>query len=75
MKVSEYVGYDGLGLAELVAKKQVTPQELALTAAAAIELGNSKVGAVCEVYPDRIAGLDEKSLGDAVWVRFAACRF
>ena len=64
MKVAEYASYDGLGLAELVAKKQVTPKELATTAAAAIELANGKVGAVCETYADRIVGLDEKTLGD-----------
>ena len=64
MKVAEYASYDGLGLAELVAKKQVTPKELATTAAAAIETANGKVGAVCETYADRIAGLDEKTLGD-----------
>ncbi len=64
MKLSEYASYDGLGLADLVARKQVTPKELATTAAAAIELANGKVGAVCETYPDRIVGLDEKTLGD-----------
>ena len=64
MNVSEYATYDALGLAKLVATKQVTPQELATTAAAAIALGNPKLGAVCETYPDRIEKLDEKSLGD-----------
>ena len=63
MKVAEYAGYDALGLAELVAKKQVTPKELAATAAEAIALAKPKVGAVVETYPDRIGGLDEKSLG------------
>ena len=63
MKLSEYASYDALGLAELVAKKQVTPKELALTAAKAIALAKPVVGAVCETYPDRIEGLDEKTLG------------
>ena len=63
MNIKEYASYDGLGLAELVAKKQVTPKELATTAAAAIALANPKIHAVVETYPDRIAGLDEKSLG------------
>jgi amidase len=35
MNLAEYASYDALGLAELVAKKQVTPKELALTALAA----------------------------------------
>ena len=64
MKIAEYASYDALGLAELVAKKQVTPKELADTAAAAIKLGQPKVGAVVETYPDRISSLDEKSLGN-----------
>ena len=33
MNLTEYAHYDALGLAELVAKKQVSPKELALTAA------------------------------------------
>ena len=63
MKVSEYSRYDSVGLAELVAKKQVTPKELAETAAKAIEAGNKAINAVVETYPDRIEGLDEKTLG------------
>jgi amidase len=63
MKLAEYASYDALGLAELVAKKQVTPKELALTAAKAIELAKPHVGAVVEVYPDRIQDLDEATLG------------
>ncbi len=37
MNLAEYAGYDALGLAELVAKKQVSPKELAKTAVAAKE--------------------------------------
>ncbi len=64
MKLAEYSRLDGLGLADLVARKQVTPKELALTAAAAIKALHGDVHAVVETYPDRIDGLDEKSLGD-----------
>lgn len=63
MNLGEYARYDGLGLAELVAKKQVSPRELAETAAKAIEVANPAINAVVETYPDRIAGLDEASLG------------
>ena len=63
MNLSEYASYDGLGLAELVARKQITPKELAETAAKAIEAVNPAVNAVVETYPDRIAGLDEAALG------------
>src|SRR5437867_8306166 len=63
MKLAEYAGYDALGLAELVALKQVSPKDLAETAATAIAAINPIVNAVVETYPDRIDGLNEKSLG------------
>ena len=64
MNLAEYAKYDALGLAELVAKKQVSPKELTQTAAKAIEVANPAIKAVVELYPDRIEGLDEKSLGN-----------
>jgi amidase len=63
MNLAEYARHDGLGLAELVARKQVSPKELALTAAAAIEKANPTLKSVVEVYPDRTDGLDESRLG------------
>jgi amidase len=63
MNLTEYARYDGLGLAELVAKKQVSPKELAQTALKAIETVNPAINAVVETYPDRIEGLDEATLG------------
>jgi amidase len=63
MKLAEYAAYDALGLAELVARRQVSPTELARTAAAAIAAINPKINAVVEVYSDRIDGLDERTLG------------
>jgi amidase len=64
VKLAEYARYDALGLAELVAKKQVSPTELAATAAAAIEAINPAINAVVETYPDRIESLDETTLGN-----------
>ena len=64
MKLDEYARYDALGLAALVRDKQVTPKELALTAARAIDALNGELNAVVETYPDRIFALDESSLGD-----------
>jgi amidase len=64
MNLAEYASYDALGLAELVAEKQVTPKELALTAVAAREKIDGTLKAVVELYPDRIEGLDEASLGN-----------
>jgi amidase len=63
MNLAEYARYDALGLARLVADRQVTPTELAHTAARAIAAVNPAVNAVVETYPDRIDGLDERSLG------------
>jgi amidase len=64
MNLTEYASYDALGLAELVAKGQATPKELALTAVAAKEKVDGAVNAVVELYPDRIETLDEASLGN-----------
>jgi amidase len=63
MKLAEYASYDGLGLADLVKRKQVSPRELALMARDAIEAVNGDLNAVVEIYDDRIERLDEASLG------------
>jgi amidase len=64
MNLAEYASYDGLGLAELVAKKQASPKELAKTAVAAKEKVDPVLKSVVELYPDRIDGLDEATLGN-----------
>ena len=63
MKLSEYAAHDALGLAHLVATKQVSPRELALTAADAIAAINPSIRAIVETYPDRIQDLDDRTLG------------
>lgn len=63
MNLDEYTRHDALGLAELVAKGDVTPRELAALAAEAIAAINPVVNAVVETYPDRIDDLDEGTLG------------
>ena len=63
MNLQEYAGYDALGLARLVERREVSPRELAETALEAIEAVNPKLHAVIEIYADRTAGLDAKSLG------------
>jgi amidase len=63
MKLSEYASRDALGLAELVARKEVSPRELAETAAHAIATVNPAVNAVVETYADRTGRLDERTLG------------
>jgi amidase len=64
MDLSEYARYDALGLARLVADKEVTPVELARLAAGAIAAVNPAVNAVVETYADRIESLDAGTLGD-----------
>ena len=64
MKLTEYSRYDALGLAGLVAAGQVSPRELAETAAAAMAAVNPAINAVVETYSDRIDALDEKTLGN-----------
>jgi amidase len=52
MKVSEYAKYDGIGLAELVKARQVSPRELAETALEAIDALNDKLNAVVAKTPE-----------------------
>jgi len=63
MNLTEYARFDALGLADLVARGEVSPRELAATARAAVKAINPALNAVVETYPDRIDTLDEKSLG------------
>lgn len=63
MNIAEYASYDALGLAGLVARRDVTPKELAALAARAIQAVDAELKSVVETYPDRIEDLDEDSLG------------
>ena len=53
MAFSEYASYDGLGLAELVAKKQVTAAELVEEAISRVEKHNPRLNAVIYKTYDR----------------------
>ncbi|MBV1694626.1 MAG: amidase [Hyphomicrobiales bacterium] len=64
MKLAEYASYDALGLAKLVARKEVSAKELTETAVKAIQSVNGEVGAVVELYGDRIEKVEDKKLGD-----------
>jgi amidase len=64
MNLKDYASYDGLGLARLVARKEVSPKELAMTAMTAIEKINPEVNCIVETYPDRINTLKASSLGE-----------
>ena len=53
LSLSDYAAQDGLGLAGLVADKEVTPQELVDTAVLAIEKVNPRLNAVLQVLSDQ----------------------
>lgn len=55
ISLNDYASYDGLGLAELVARKDVTPQELVDTAVAAIEKVNPHLNGVLQILADQAA--------------------
>lgn len=56
MQLSEYIKYDGLGIAELIRKKQITPGEAIACAHEATELLNPEINTIIEVFPDPLAG-------------------
>ena len=64
VQLSEYATLDALGLADAIARRQLSPKEAALTAARAIDAVNPRLNAVVETYADRIDDLDERTLGD-----------
>jgi len=53
LSLQEYSSYDGLGLAELVAKKQIKPSELVEAALQAVAKLNPKINAVLQTLPDK----------------------
>jgi amidase len=53
ISLTEYAAQDGLGLAALVARKEVTPEELITVALAAIEQANPKLNAVLQTLEPR----------------------
>ncbi|MBI0298850.1 amidase [Streptomyces sp. PRKS01-29] len=54
MKLSEYVAFDAVGLAELVSRGEISPGELASTALRAVEAVNPAINATVETWePER----------------------
>jgi hypothetical protein len=49
---AEYQQYDGLGLSQLIASKQITPLELLNAVRARAEVVNSKLNALCQQFFD-----------------------
>jgi amidase len=61
MNLAEYSRYDGVALADLVRKREVSPKELAHLFVEAVEKVNPRINAVIEVYSDRIEGLADQA--------------
>jgi amidase len=60
---AEYDQYDGLGLAELIAKRQVTPLELLNAVRQRVEALNPKFNAFCALFFDRAEAQLKNGLG------------
>ncbi len=59
---------DGVALADLVRQRKVTPKELSVLFAEAVEKVNPQINAVIEVWSDRIAGLDKQVVSEGPFV-------
>ncbi|MEM7111078.1 MAG: amidase family protein [Chloroflexota bacterium] len=59
MNLAEYAAYDGLGLAELVRKGEVTAKELGELALTAVSRTNPHINAVIETYADRVEAMSQ----------------
>ncbi len=63
MKLEEFAAYDGLGLAELVRQRQVTPRELAETMFEGIDLANGRLNMIAGLMPERMPRQDTQASG------------
>ena len=59
----DYDKYDGLGLAELIAKKQISPLELLNAVRQRVELLNPKLNALCHLFFDKAGAQINQDLG------------
>jgi len=55
MKLTEYTAFDGMGLHQLIAAREVTATEVAQAALAAIEAVNPQINAVLDYWPEEVA--------------------
>jgi amidase len=60
MNLEEYSNCDGVALAELVRKREVSPKELVSLFVEAVEKVNPRINAIIEVFQDRVKGLDNR---------------
>ncbi len=59
MKPTEYVTYDGLGLAELIRNKEISREEALKCAFDMAELLNPDINTILEIFPEPLAGTDD----------------
>ena len=59
----EYENYDGLGLADLIAKKKISPLELLNAVRQRVELLNPKLNALCHLFFDKAEAQINENLG------------
>lgn len=59
MNLTEYSSYDGVGLADLIRKKEVTAQEVAESMLAGVNKINPSINAIIEIYHDRVEKSDQ----------------
>lgn len=62
MNLEEYSRCDGVALAELVRRREVSPKELVQLFMKAVEKVNPRINAIIEVYQDRVEGLDDRMI-------------
>ncbi len=73
ISLDDYNSNDALGLADLVARKEVTPDELAAAAFEAVAKINPKLNAVLQTLPEEAAAQIAGRFGDeATMLRLAA---
>ena len=64
MNLSEYAGYDGIGLAELIRQKEVTAGEVAEAMRVGFHKINPSINAITQIYDDRIENADQLLVPD-----------
>src|ERR1700751_4039866 len=60
---AEYRNYDGLGLADLIAKKEITPLELLRAVRQRVDGLNPKLNALCHLFFDQAEAQISQGLG------------
>jgi amidase len=56
MQLSEYIKYDGLGIADLIRSKEIKRDEAIACAFEAADLLNPKINTIIELFPEPLAG-------------------